>query len=134
MNVAFPTFERQLLIVQDLYIRPASNFDFDSLWKTHLWIYFHADPGTVVLILIVCPIYEFPESVANVSQGTLVPVVNWQIWKTNPHRDSLGNIDSMIKVRSPFVQIEALRTHEIRPILKDQVLTQFGDAGKGTDA
>ena len=59
-------------------------------------------------------------------QGIPVSALNWQIWKMNPHRDSLGNINSRIKVQSPFVQIEALKAHEIRPILEDQIFVFFG--------
>jgi hypothetical protein len=78
------------------------------------------------LILVVCPIYEFPQGVANVFQGVPVPTVNWQIWETNPYRDSFGNIYCRIKVRGPFVQVETLRAHEIRAILEDQIFVFFG--------
>lgn len=76
MNMTFPAFEWKLLIVQDLHMRPTTDIDFDCLWKTHLEIYFNADPSTVILILVIFPIYEFPEADANVLQGILAPAVN----------------------------------------------------------
>ena len=57
-----------------------------------------------------------------------------QIWQVNPNRDCFGDVNNRIEIRSPTVQVEALRTHEVRPITEDQVTVLPGDELKKKEA
>lgn len=54
-------------------------------------------------------------------EGLLVPTMHWKIRKPHSDRDHRWDIHGRIKVRSPFFEVETLRSHEIGPIPEDQV-------------
>ena len=47
--------------------------------------------------------------------------MHWNIREPNPNKDSRWDIHGRIEVRGPFVEVEALRSHEIGPIPENQV-------------
>lgn len=47
--------------------------------------------------------------------------MHWKIREPNPDRDCNWDIHGRIEVRGPFVEVEALRSHEIGSIPEDQV-------------
>jgi hypothetical protein len=51
--------------------------------------------------------------------------VHRKVGELNPDWNCRWDIDGRIKVRGPFIEIEALRSHEIRPISEDQVFVLF---------
>jgi hypothetical protein len=73
------------------------------------------------LIVVVFSINELSQGISNVFEGISVPAVHRKIREPNPDRKCRWDIHSRVEVRGPFIEVEVLRSHEIRPIPEDQV-------------
>ena len=86
------------------------------------------------MALVVSFVNVSPKRIPNFFQGFSVPAVDWKVWKPYPHWNFLRYIYFRVEIWSPSVEIQSLRSHEIRAISEDQVSIIFGYKLKNEEA
>ena len=60
--------------------------------------------------------------------------MDWEVGEPYPHWNFLRHIYFCVEVRGPPVEIQSLRTHEVRVVSEDQVSIVFGYKFKNEEA